>query len=333
MPRWAIVISVTRAGAQETKTHYPGCGHTKRGAVSEEEFCPGCRQCPKEVCASCSRVTVLSTPHLCEFCHRRESHRKRRSERRVKIGCAVCGKEHISTRLNRICTACWTVQVNGNHACSNCHRLRVIVDKGKQLCGSCARKVLVGKRLHNYVEQTISSFPYNNFLFDLLAGAIEWEVAGRGTEAKLHAFGAFLAMHELTSPLTWEQIEEVLASLEVTKSAALLIRVSLFDVGHLLAAKGELEPYEIYQKRKSMREIVKQAPEQIQPLLQKYTAWLLERGQAFGTVRKHLYTLAAFWWWCEGWGICSPEAIQAIVVNEYLLTQYWKWQCSARTSV
>ena len=46
-------------------------------------------------------------------------------------------------------------------------------------------------------------------------------------------------------------------------------------------------------------------------------------------VRDHLEALASFWTWSEQRGIHSPEEVQASLVNDYLLTLYWQWHCSA----
>src|SRR6266702_4405105 len=82
----------------ETKTHYPGCGHAKRGVVSEAEFCPRCLMRPKEKCVSCSRITVLHNKEarLCQLCDHRERQRIRQKDKLIKVECSVCGKVRAS---------------------------------------------------------------------------------------------------------------------------------------------------------------------------------------------------------------------------------------------
>lgn len=46
------------------------------------------------------------------------------------------------------------------------------------------------------------------------------------------------------------------------------------------------------------------------------------------SVRNHLEALVAFWSWCTQQSIQPPAGVQTSVVDAYLLTLYWQWQCS-----
>jgi hypothetical protein len=167
-------------------------------------------------------------------------------------------------------------------------------------------------------------------LFELLTSTIDWESVDQYTHRKFRASGRFLQTRQFSEPVTWEQIEEALPGLGPTnRNQPKQIRACLLDLGHVLAAKGKLESREIYIARRNALAPIKQAPEGMQVLLHRYTNWLWERRMVPANVRDHLEALASFWTWCEQRGIRSPEAVQAALVNDYLLTLYWQWHCSA----
>jgi len=172
-------------------------------------------------------------------------------------------------------------------------------------------------------------YPYNKVLFDLLTTTIGWEAVNQHTDQKFRAFGRFLQTQQLPEPVTWEIIEETLPPLGPTnRNPPKQVRACLLDLGHLLVARGKLESRETYIARRNALLPMKQAPEHLQALLHRYTTWLWERRTVPGNVRDHMKVLASFWSWCEQRGIRSPEEVQASLVNEYLLTLYWQWQCS-----
>lgn len=183
--------------------------------------------------------------------------------------------------------------------------------------------------LRKYVMDFTTPYPYNKVLFYLLATTIHWESVTQKTEQKFRAFGRFLQTQPLREPLTWETIEEAIPPLGPTnRKPPKYIRACLLDLGHLLAARGKLESREAYIARRNALLPLKQAPEHLQALLHRFTTWLWERQTVPANVRDHLEALASFWSWCEQHGIQSPEEVQASLVNDYLLTLYWQWQCS-----
>src|SRR5215469_12908820 len=106
------------------------------------------------------------------------------------------------------------------------------------------------------------------------------------------------------------------------------IRSCLLDLGHVLAAKGQLEPREVYIARRHALSPISQAPQHCQAVLQHYATWLWERRSASNDVYEHMTMLASFWSWCDQYGARNPHEVQESLVNEYLLTLYWQWQCS-----
>jgi hypothetical protein len=150
------------------------------------------------------------------------------------------------------------------------------------------------------------------------------------TDRRLRMFGHFLQTHELSEPLTWEAIEAALPVLAPTKrKVPQQIRTCLLRLGHLLVVKGQLESREAYLERRTSLQPLARAPEDARVCLQAYTTWLWERRVTPLSVRNHLAAFAAFWSWCAQHSIQPPAGVQTSVVDEYLLTLYWQWQCSA----
>jgi hypothetical protein len=202
--------------------------------------------------------------------------------------------------------------------------------KGKQLCKHCYQDYLAPKVLQRYVDDFTTPYSYNTALFDLLASTIVWESVTEKEDRKFKVFGRFLQTQKLSEPLTWTTIVEALPTLGSTnRTQPKLVRACLLELGHLLVASGQLESWEDYVANRSALQPIKRAPEAMQGFLHRYTAWLWERRTAPSNVRDHLQVLSSFWLWCEARGIASPEEVQEALVNDYLLTLYWQWQCSA----
>ncbi|MGZ3627770.1 MAG: hypothetical protein ACXVDN_08895, partial [Ktedonobacteraceae bacterium] len=97
------------------------------------------------------------------------------------------------------------------------------------------------------------------------------------TKRKFHSFGRFLQTQPLNEPLTWEAIEVLLPPLGPThRNGPKLIRACLLELGHLLAARGELETRETYIDRRYALAPIGQAPLQLQALMCRYATWLQE---------------------------------------------------------
>ncbi|MDP8928915.1 MAG: hypothetical protein M3O70_10160 [Actinomycetota bacterium] len=180
-----------------------------------------------------------------------------------------------------------------------------------------------------YVEGFTTPFPYNRVLFQILAATIDWQAVGQKIDRRFRAFGGFLQTHEFKEPLTWEAIEEALPALGPTnRYKPKQVRASLLDLGHVLAARGELERRDTYLARRAALLPIARAPQHIQPLLERYASWLSERKAKLSSIYEHMQGLALFWAWCDRRGIRSPAEVQAGLVKEYMLVLCWQWQCS-----
>jgi hypothetical protein len=299
-------------------------------------LCPRCTSMvlrPEGICAGCSCSSVIynQEEQLCQACHKTRQRRSRNFDKQIKMKCLICGKMRSSALLGRaICQACWREERNGRGICSGCNSLKVIQMKAEQLCKQCYKDSVAPTALRRYVANFTTPYPYNKALFDLLAATIDWESVNNKMDRKFRSFGHFLQTQQFNEPLTWEQIEEALPLLGPTnRNTPKQIRACLLDLGHLLASKGKLETREIYIARRNALLPIEQASEHIQALLYRYTTWLWERRTVPSNVRDHMEALVSFWSWSERHGIRSPEEVQASLVNDYLLTLYWQWQCSA----
>jgi len=208
--------------------------------------------------------------------------------------------------------------------------LTVIHAKELGLCKLCYKNHLAPDILRRYAIDYATPYPYNKGLFELLVTTINWETITDQVYLRFRAFGQFLQEHQLSNPLSWEAVEEVLPPLGRTNRSRLKhVRACLFDVGHLLVARGKLESRETYLARRHALQPMKQVPQHIQPLLHRYVAWLWERQTSPSCVRDHLEVLASFWTWSERQEISLPEQVQAPLISHYLLSLYWQWRCSA----
>jgi hypothetical protein len=317
---------------KEPSTCCRRCGLMRHRLAEETGLCPRCAARPEAVCARCLRTSVIynQEKQLCRVCNKFERQRVRNKDKQIKVKCSVCGEMRYSQLLGRaICPACWTAERNGRGICSACNKLKVIWVKTEQLCKQCYKDHLAPNSLRRYVAEFTTPYPYNKVLFDLLVTTIDWQSVDNTTYQQFRSFGRFLQQQQLKEPLTWETIEEALPALGPTnRTFPQLIRSCLLELGHLLAARGELESREAYIERRYALLPLKRAPEHMQELLRRYVDWLLERRTTLSSVRSHLKILAPFWSWCEQRGIRSPEEVQASLVNDYLMTLYWQWRCS-----
>ncbi len=166
-------------------------------------------------------------------------------------------------------------------------------------------------------------------LFHLLASTIDWSKVTRKVEQCLLIFGAFLQAHPFHEPLTWQIIEDTCAQLRpIHQEKNKWIRQYLRKVGHLLAAKGQMESRETYIATRRAFRALKEIPVHLQELAENYADWLWERKLRPETIRNRLENLALFWTWCTQREIGSPEQVSGELVTEHLLSLYWKWCCS-----
>ncbi len=320
---------------KEPSTCCRRCGLKKHRVAEETGLCSRCTHIaarPEAICARCLRTRTIynQEKQLCQTCHQSELRHVRNKTKQTKVKCSVCGEMRYSQLLGRaICRACWTAERNGGGVCSACNKLKVIWIKSEHLCKSCYADHMAPNSLQKFVAEFTTPYPYNKVLFDLLVTTINWKSVNRKTLQQFCSFGHFLQQQQLRAPLTWETIEEALPVLGLTnRTVPQLIRSCLLGLGHLLAARGELESRDAYIERRYALSPLNRAPEYMQELLRHYVDWLRERRTTLSNVQSHLKILAPFWSWCQQRGIRSPEEVQASLVNDYLMTLYWQWRCS-----
>lgn len=313
-----------------------GCGLMKHQVSQKTGLCPHCTELvtrPVAICSRCSKTKVIynQVNWLCQSCNKVVRHCLRKKANAYKVKCSVCGEIKSSQLLGQaICKACYTEKANGIKECTQCNKLKVIHNKTENLCKQCSKNRLAHRALRNYVMSFNTSYLYNKILFDLLTTTIDWESVTDKINQRFKAFGQFLQSYQLTQPLTWDAIEEALPELEPTKrNKPKYIRACLLELGHLLVALRKLEPREAYIARRNALLPIKRVPEHLQALLYHYTTWLWEQKTKPGNIRIHLEALGRFWLWGAQRGIKSPEEVQPSLIDTYLLTLYWQWQCSA----
>lgn len=312
------------------------CGLRKHHVSDETGLCPLCTQMvarPIAPCARCTRTVPIydEAARLCRLCEKAVRFLARAQEKKIKVQCSVCGQLRSSALLGRaICRTCWRVEQHGRSICAVCKRLKVIFVQGEQLCQHCYADRMAPRVLQRYLARFTTPYPSNKVLFDLLASTISWEHVGEKIAHKFRVFGLFLQQQYLPEPITWETLEQALPVLQATnRTTPKHIRSCLLDVGHLLAARGQLESWETYVARRNALLPLERAPQQVQELLRRYAGWLWERQTVPANVRDHLEALASFWEWCAQHDIRGPAVVQTPLLNDYLLTLYWQWHCLA----
>lgn len=312
------------------------CGLMKHQLNEETGLCARCSAMfarPTGQCARCARSGLIYDEEawLCNVCRKIVHHQIRKQATRVEVACSVCGQLRISQLLGRpICASCCREQQNGRGICVQCKRLKVIYVRGDHICKHCYLDRLAPKTLREYVANFTTPYPFNHYLLELLVSSLDWEQVNEKTYRKIRSFGRLLQNQPLPEPLTWEAIEAALPTLSATnRMTPKQIRSCLYNVGHLLVAKGKLESWETFIARRFALLPLEHAPAQIQGILRRYSVWLWEREVVSANVRDHLEALVAFWEWCEPRGIRLPAEVQTPLLNEYLLTLYWQWRCSA----
>ncbi|HEY6925494.1 MAG TPA: hypothetical protein VI653_18595 [Steroidobacteraceae bacterium] len=154
---------------------------------------------------------------------------------------------------SRVCQPCWRIGLYGCDDCIGCGRENPIYLKHEKLCVACYKERISAHALRRYVEQYTCLFSFNKQLFDRLIAEVDWKQVPERDNRRLRSFGKFLQRHEITSPQC------------------------LLDLGHLCAARDELEPYQAYRVRRAMLAPIARAPRRLQPLLQSFANWLESR--------------------------------------------------------
>jgi predicted GIY-YIG superfamily endonuclease len=275
-------------------------------------------------------LTLVAAWPFDERCDRHAHRSILQKKKQVEVECTICGKMRFSCLFNRaICNACYIEERNGRGICSCCNMHKVISHKKKQLCKRCHMNDLAPQALRRYLATFTSPHQYNVALFELFTTLIDWNAVDDDKVRQLKVFGNFLQTYHFDGPLTWEIIEEALPPWRrANNRKSNIIRICLLELGHLMAERGELESHEVFTTRRNALRSIECAPEHMQPVLVRYSAWLWERQNVPADIGNHLAVLADFWFWCKLQGIWGPEGLHTAIINDYLLTLYWQWRCS-----
>jgi len=269
------------------------CGLMKHLIAVETGLCPRCTRIvarPEAECVLCGRFKVIYNQEdwLCKTCNKRKRQLSRNEGRPNKVQCSICGQMRVSVFLSKaICRTCQRVMKNGCEACAQCHR--VIHDKTRRFCLKCYQDSLAPSALRNFLASFTTTYSYKNMLFDLLASTIEWESVNQKINQRFQIFGRFLQSHQFHKPLTWEIIEATVPPLEPIKhSTREILRTCLLTLGHLLAARGELESCEIFlEKRRSLASL-EHAP-------RPSSRFFIATPRGSGSERQHHPTCSTTW--------------------------------------
>jgi hypothetical protein len=296
-------------------------------------ICPSCaRIFARRVlnCRRCGTEKIIFNEErmLCARCHVNEQRRVNSQSKQVKAICLKCGELKSSALVDRkICTACYTKERNGKQICAGCNEPKIILIKSKRLCKRCYNNRCAPGILKAYIADYSSPFTYNRFIFDLFTESIKWSAVDEKVASRIKTFGRFLQIQQLPSPLSWEAIIKLLPPLQATnRTTPKQVRMCLLELGHLLVAKGELESWEAYSRRRYALHPIEYAPKNMREIMRKYAEWLWEKQRTSKTVRLHLDALARFGKWCICSGLKLTDDIQPFVVEKYL--DSIKWHCS-----
>lgn len=319
------------------------CGCMTHNITSETVLCLRCTKTlskPLAMCSRCNEVKIIHDIHrwLCKTCRKAVDRRYHERLKQTQVICSVCSKTVYSVLVSRpICHSCFIKEQNGYDFCSKCQRYKIIykIDQqnAERLCKRCDADMGVSRLLQNYIKRFQTPYPYNKVLFDLLVKAIEWEKVTENYKQSIRALGQLLQTHPLPEPLTWEAIEQIMPDLNSSQTSqsrvrSKQLRARLFDLGHLLVAKGQLENFESYRKNRNILKALDNLPKEIQSLLRSFINWLQERKNRPSSIRHYIRELGNFWSWCLQYKLTSLSLIQPFHIRDYLKSLSWQWQCT-----
>ena len=200
------------------------------------------------------------------------------------IVCISCGKEKPAWKKGeRICFTCDEIRRLGAAKCvyPGCNkRLR---RKESQRCERHHDDRQAATSLREYVNTYKSPFPQNQRYWAQLVSAIDWEAVDSGLTnirgrdfRRFRAFASFLKTYELPEVLTWHAIDKALPRLGQTNPVKIgFIRSCLFELGDLLAARGEMQERGSYLHEKGLRRSLQRSPAIFLDQVAGFLQWLL----------------------------------------------------------
>jgi hypothetical protein len=290
-----------------------------------------CQRCYRlEQSIPCSRCKRSFRPHpamarICTSCARISV----RLESPLSLVCVACKRLRIPHEIgSRYCEPCWARRQRSYGHCRRCGRNKQIRLKTGLLCASCYHDELAAGALRRYVSGYTCRFVFNRTHFTRLTARIDWTQVRERQNRRFRYIGKFLQEHELASPRSWDQLVSLMPPLGTSnRNIPKQIRMSLLDIGHIAAERGEIEPYAQYLERRAWHTPIARAPQEIQPLLVSFADWLNARQTKCSALEHRLRVLAKFWQWSFARSITRPMEVSRELIGAYLQGLYWQWRC------
>lgn len=337
------------------RMHCDACNQSRFQLQPDSAICHDCLKTllkEKITCAACGLTDYpfISDPAHCRKCHRKEYERTwKKSLREKPIICISCGKEKPRwKKRERICFVCDERRRLGDAKCvySGCNKR--IKYKESQLCTLHHGDRQAAALLREYVNTYKSPFPQNQRYWAQLVSAIDWEAVDNGLTnilgrdfRRFRAFASFLEAYELPEVLTWRAIDNALPRLDQTNSVKIgFIRSCLFELGDLLAERGEMQERGAYLHENGLRRSLERSPAVFLTQVSRFQQWLLsgmvkpnvEEVQgaltiAPRTMLERMSAVTRFLNFCVTHNTESLAQIGPSLIAKYQQTILWQLEC------
>jgi hypothetical protein len=335
--------------------HCDACNKSKFQLQPDSAICHGCLKTllkEKITCAACGLTDYpyISDPSHCRNCHRKEYGRNwSKAVREKTIVCISCGKEKPGWKKKEmICCVCDEKRRLGHIKCGypGCNKRAKY--KEAQLCERHQGDSQAATLLREYVNTYKSPFPQNQRYWAQLVSAIDWEAVDTGLTnirgrviRRFRAFASFLETYELPEVLTWRAIDNALPRLDQTNSVKIgFIRSCLFELGDLLAERGEMQERGSYLHENGLRRSLERSPAVFLTQVSRFQQWLLsgmvkpnvEEVQgaltiAPRTMLERMSAVTRFLNFCVTHNTESLAQIGPSLIAKYQQTILWQLEC------
>lgn len=337
------------------RMHCDGCNQSRFQLQPDSAICHGCLKTllkEKIMCAACGLTDYpfISDPAHCRKCHRKEYERNwTKAVREKTIVCISCGKEKPGWKKREwICYVCDEKRRCGDAKCVYAGCNKRIKIKESQLCALHHGDRQAAALLREYVNTYKSPFPQNQRYWAQLVSAIDWEAVDNGLTnirgrdfRRFRAFASFLETYELPEVLTWRAIDNALPRLDQTNSVKIgFIRSCLFELGDLLAERGEMQERGSYLHENGLRRSLERSPAVFLTQVSRFQQWLLsgmvkpnvEEVQgaltiAPRTMLERMSAVTRFLNFCVTHNTESLAQIGPSLIAKYQQTILWQLEC------
>jgi hypothetical protein len=337
------------------KMQCDACKRSKFQLQPDSTICHGCLKTllkEKITCAACGGTDYpfISDPAHCRKCHRKKYERNwTKAVREKTIVCISCGKEKPGWKKKEmICYVCDEKRRLGHIKCVYPGCNKRVKYKGSQLCALHHGDRQAAASLREYVHTYKSPFPQNQRYWAQLVSAIDWEVVDNGLTNirgrdfnRYRAFASFLKAYELPEVLTWRKIDNALPRLGQTNSVKIgFIRSCLFELGDLLADRGEMQERGSYLHENGLRRSLERSPAVFLTQVSRFQQWLLsgmvkpnvEEVQgaltiAPRTMLERMSAVTRFLNFCVTHNTESLAQIGPSLIAKYQQTILWQLEC------